>query len=71
MQITQKDNYFYEGADLGILVLRGRLMSEDFQLSDRGKRWIKVLREHYRADIIDPGTLDINELYAADGFKMM
>lgn len=71
MQITQKDNYFYEGADLGILVLRGRLMSDDFQLSERGKRWIKALRDHYRSDIIDAGSLDINELYAADGFKMM
>ncbi|MGZ4057043.1 MAG: biotin carboxylase, partial [Bacteroidia bacterium] len=71
LQITQKDNYFYEGADLGILVLRGRLMSDDFKLSERGKRWIKALRDHYRADIIDAGSLDINELYEADGFKMM
>ncbi|MGZ4158071.1 MAG: biotin carboxylase, partial [Bacteroidia bacterium] len=61
LQITQKDNYFYEGADLGILVLRGRLMSDDFKLSERGKRWIKALRDHYRADIIDAGSLDINE----------
>ena len=71
LQITQKDGYFYEGADLGILVLRGRLMSDDFKLSERGKRWIKALRDHYRADIIDAGSLDINELYEADGFKML
>jgi hypothetical protein len=71
LQITQKDGYFYEGADLGILVMRGRLMSDDFELSGRGKRWIKALRAHYKSDIIDPGLLDESELYEADGFKMM
>jgi hypothetical protein len=71
LQITQKDGYFYEGADLGILVMRGRLMSDDFQLSERGKRWISALRAQYRSEIIDPGSFDENELMATDGFKMM
>lgn len=71
LQITQKDDYLYEGADLGILVMRGRLMSDDFQLSERGKRWIKGLRAQYKADIIDAGLLSESELYEADGFKMM
>jgi hypothetical protein len=71
LQITQKDGYFYEGADLGILVMRGRLMSDDFQLSERGKRWISALRAQYRSEIIDPGSFDENELLATDGFKMM
>ena len=48
-----------------------RLMSDDFKLSERGKRWIKALRAHYKADMIDAGSLDINELYEADGFKML
>lgn len=71
LQITQKDGYFYEGADLGILVMRGRLMSDDFQLSERGKRWINGLRAQYRSEIIDPGSFDENELMATDGFKML
>ena len=71
LQITQKDGYFYDGADLGILVMRGRLMSDDFILSERGKRWIKALRAHYKAEIIDAGLLDENEIYEADGFKMI
>lgn len=71
IQITQKDGYFYEGADLGILVMRGRLMSDDFQLSERGKRWISALRAQYRSEIIDPGSFDENELLTTDGFKMM
>lgn len=71
LQITQKDGYFYEGADLGILVLRGRLMSDDFKLSLRGKRWIRALRTQYKADMIDPGLLTEKDLFDPDGFKMM
>jgi len=71
LQITQKDGYLYEGADLGILVMRGRLMSDDFKLSERAKRWIKGLRAQYRSEIIDPGLLTEEDLLEADGFKML
>lgn len=71
MQITQQDDYIYEGADLGILVMRGRLMSDDFQLSDRAKRWIKGLRAQYKSDIIDIGLLSEEDLLEAGDFKMM
>lgn len=71
LQITQKDGYLYEGADLGILVMRGRLMSDDFQLTERGKRWIRALRSQYKSHIIDPGILDENDLAESEGFKML
>ena len=71
LQITQKDNYFYDGADLGILVMRGRLMSDDFKLSLRGKRWIRAIRAQFKADMIDPGLLTEADLYDPDGFKML
>lgn len=70
-QITQKDGYLYEGADLGILVMRGRLMSDDFKLSDRGKRWIRALRAQYKSDIIDAGLLTEEDLMEAGDFKML
>jgi carbamoylphosphate synthase large subunit len=72
IQITQKGDYLYEGADLGILVLRGRLMSDDFEISSRAKRWIKSLRANYKADMIDLGSLTEEELNELDnGFKML
>ena len=71
LQITQKDGYLYEGADLGILVMRGRLMTDDFQLSERAKRWIKAIRSQYKSHIIDPGILDENDWLESDGFKML
>ncbi len=70
-QITQKDGYLYEGADLGILLMRGRLMSDDFELSERGKRWIKALRSQYKSHIINPDILDENDYLEGEGFKFM
>ena len=67
----QKDDYIYEGADLGILVMRGRLMSDDFKLSERGKRWIKALKAHYKSDLIDISQLSEEDLMEAGDFKMM
>lgn len=62
LQITQKDDYMYEGADLGILLMRGRLMSDGFDLSDRAKRWIKALRAQYKSDILDMSQLSAEDL---------
>lgn len=71
MQITQKDDYLYEGADLGILVMRGRLMTDDFQLTERAKRWIKGIKNQYASELIDLGVLSEEDLLDSGGFKMM
>ncbi len=71
LQITQKDGYLYEGADLGILVMKGRLMSDGFELSERAKRWIRAIRGQYKSHMIDPGILDENDLLEENGFKML
>ncbi|MGZ3898725.1 MAG: biotin carboxylase [Bacteroidia bacterium] len=62
MQITQKDDYMYEGADLGILVMRGRQMTDDFTLSERAIRWIKAIRSCYRSELLDISALDEQDL---------
>ncbi|MCB0171000.1 MAG: biotin carboxylase, partial [Anaerolineae bacterium] len=49
LRITGVGDYQYEGADLGILVTRGRLMTDDFQLNDRAKAWINGIRAQYKA----------------------
>ncbi len=71
LQITQKDDYLYEGADMGILVMRGRLMTDDFQLTERAKRWIRALRMQYKADMIDASLLTEEELMEAGDFKLL
>jgi hypothetical protein len=71
LQITQKDDYLYEGADMGILVMRGRQMDDDFVLLERAKRWIKAIRLNYKADIIDMSALSEQDLAELENFKMM
>ncbi|MGE4072337.1 MAG: biotin carboxylase [Lysobacterales bacterium] len=50
LRIVGKGDWRYEGADLGILVLRGRAMSDKFSLTERSKKWIDGIRKHYRAE---------------------
>lgn len=49
LRILNTGDYRYEGADLGILVTRGRLMDDKFRLTPRAKQWIDGIRSHYRA----------------------
>jgi len=47
LRISGVGDYFYEGADLGILITRGRLMTEDFELNDRAHAWLNGMRQKY------------------------
>ena len=49
LRILEPGDYRYEGADLGILVVRGRSMNDRFQLTDRSKRWIEAIKGQFRA----------------------
>ena len=49
LRILNPGDYRYEGADLGILVTRGRSMTEGFQLDDRAKRWIHGIKSSFAA----------------------
>jgi len=49
LRITGPGDYRYEGADLGILILRDRSMDNEFVLNERAKSWIKGIVSHYRA----------------------
>ncbi len=49
LRILKPGDYRYEGADLGILVTRGRSMTPDFQLTDRSKQWIAGIKAAYSA----------------------
>ncbi|MEZ5403794.1 MAG: biotin carboxylase [Bryobacteraceae bacterium] len=65
-------DYFYEGADLGILVTPGRLMTDDFELTDRAKRWIGALRAQYASRPLSGGENKQAERVAeVAGFKFL
>jgi len=49
LRILKPGDYRYEGADLGILVTRGRLMTDRFQLNDRARRWVSGIKQRFEA----------------------
>jgi hypothetical protein len=71
LRISKKGDYFYEGADMGILVMRGRFMTDDFELNERAKSWIKAIRSEYKSI----PTFDTPEIHSKiveiGGFKLM
>ncbi|WP_020591774.1 biotin carboxylase [Kiloniella laminariae] len=49
LRILMPGDYRYEGADLGILVTRGRAMNKAFQLNARSKQWIDGIKSKFKA----------------------
>lgn len=52
LRITNAGDYLYEGADLGILITPGRLMTADHQLNDRAHAWIDAIHAHYASHAV-------------------
>jgi D-alanine-D-alanine ligase-like ATP-grasp enzyme len=49
LRITGPGDYRYEGADLGILITRGRVMTKDFELNERAHDWIRGIKQYFAA----------------------
>jgi biotin carboxylase len=49
LRISGPGDYRYKGADLGILVTRGRMMTADFRLTNRANSWISAVRGSFAA----------------------
>lgn len=73
LRIVGKGDYFYEGADLGILVSRGRLMNDNFELNERGRAWTQGIRQLYHGvPLVQARHQEIAERVAeAGGFKLL
>jgi biotin carboxylase len=70
LRIASTGQYRYPGADLGILVTRGRFMDEDHELLDRARVWISGIKEAFssRAPGRDDSPVREPEPF---GFKML
>jgi D-alanine-D-alanine ligase-like ATP-grasp enzyme len=49
LRITGPGDYRYRGADLGILITRGRSMTNDFRLDERAMTWLRGIKSYYQA----------------------
>jgi biotin carboxylase len=47
LRIAQEGGYRYPGADIGILVTRGRLQTDDHELTDRARTWIDGIKQQF------------------------
>ena len=72
LRIAGEGQYRYQGADLGILVTRGRLMDDDYELTGRARAWIDGIKGAFAGVPIEDGgqppPLPANEPF---GFKML
>lgn len=49
LRIASRGGYRYAGADLGILVTRGRFMDDEHELLDRARSWITGIKGEFRS----------------------
>jgi biotin carboxylase len=69
LRIASAGNYRYPGADLGILVTRGRFMDDEHRLLDRARAWISGIKGRFRSLPTAPETPAV--VPEPFGFKML
>jgi biotin carboxylase len=55
LSVATRGEYRYKGADLGILVTRGRLQTDDNKLTERCRRWIDGIKSQFAGTPVAPG----------------
>jgi hypothetical protein len=71
LRIAHEGGYRYPGADLGILVTRGRFMNDDHELTDRALAWITGIKNQFTSVPIDESTAVAVPTPEPFGFKML
>jgi biotin carboxylase len=70
LRIADAGGYRYPGADLGILVTRGRFLDDDHELVDRARAWITGIKSQFRS-VPPPSELPAPVEPEPFGFKML
>ncbi len=71
LRIAHTGGYRYPGADLGILVTRGRFMDGEHELTDRARSWIKGIKDQFQSVPLEdeePAPVTTADPF---GFKML
>jgi hypothetical protein len=71
LRIAGKGDYCYEGADLGILITKGRLMSKNHKLTKRAKDWVNAIRSGYSARPLAPFEDTPAQIQEPGAFKII
>jgi biotin carboxylase len=68
LRIAAEGQYRYPGADLGILVTRGRFMDDEHELLDRTRDWITGIKSQFASSPLDEAPVVEPEPF---GFKLL
>ena len=72
LSISKPGDYRYEGADLGILITPGRLMTDRNHLNKRAKDWIRGILAYYNAKPVPKRKMaEAAETVEIGSFKML
>jgi biotin carboxylase len=71
LRIASAGQYRYKGADLGIFVTRGRLMDDDYELTERAKTWIQGIKDTFIGAPVPEEPLTPVPVPEPFGFKML
>ena len=71
LRITRPGDYLYEGADIGILIAPGRMMTEDFQLTERARRWIAGIKAQYASRPLEGAGVEAEPQVEVGNFKIL
>jgi biotin carboxylase len=55
MRVAEPGDYRCEGAELGVLVTRGHLQTDDYQLTERCRRWVEGIKAQFASTPLAPG----------------
>jgi biotin carboxylase len=55
MRVAEPGDYRAEGAELGVLVTRGHLQTDDYQLTERCRRWVEGIKAQFASTPLAPG----------------
>lgn len=64
MRVAAPGDLRCEGAQLGVLVTRGHLQTEDYQLTERCRRWVKGIKSKFGSTPLAPATPLVSRLVA-------
>ena len=60
LRVAGPGDYRYKGADLGVLVARGRMQTSDLRLTERCHRWVEAIRHEFEGVPVEPDETPID-----------
>lgn len=71
LRIAAEGDYLYEGADLGILITPGRLMTKSHRLNARARRWTEGVQAQYRTSRAPARSDEAKAVAEVGSFKIL